>query len=79
MIGTVTGCAIGLIVVVLQQQFGFFPLDSTVYIISSLPVELRWQDFLSVGLGSIALTMLCSLFPSRRAAEVDPAVALRWE
>ncbi len=79
LIGTVSGCAIGLIVVVLQQRFGFFPLDSTVYIISALPVELRWQDFISVGLGSMVLTMLCSLFPSRRAAEVDPAIALRWE
>ncbi|HEY3875979.1 MAG TPA: ABC transporter permease [Candidatus Kapabacteria bacterium] len=78
-IGTIAGCSIGLLVVFAQQKFGFFPLDSTVYIISALPVELRWQDFLSVGLGSIALTMLCSLFPSRRAAEVDPAVALRWE
>ncbi len=79
LIGTISGCTIGLIVVVLQQQFGFFPLDSTVYIINALPVELRWQDFVSVGIGSMALTMLCSLFPSRRAAEVDPAIALRWE
>jgi lipoprotein-releasing system permease protein len=79
LIGTVSGCAIGLIVVLLQQRFGFFPLDSTVYIISALPVELRWQDFISVGIGSMVLTMLCSLFPSRRAAEVDPAIALRWE
>ena len=78
-IGTAAGCIIGVLVVLAQQKFGFFPLDSTVYIISALPVELRWQDFLSVGVGSIALTMLCSLFPSRRAAEVDPAVALRWE
>jgi lipoprotein-releasing system permease protein len=79
LIGTISGCAIGLIVVILQQKFGFFPLDSTVYIINALPVELRWEDFVSVGIGSMALTMLCSLFPSRRAAEVDPAIALRWE
>jgi len=79
LIGTLSGCAIGLIVVLLQQKFGFFKLDSTVYIIPALPVELRWQDFLSVGLGSMLLTILCALFPSRRAAKVDPAVALRWE
>ncbi len=78
-LGTLIGCLVGLVVVILQQRFGFFPLDSTVYIIPSLPVELRWQDFVSVGTGAIALTMLCSLFPSRRAAEVDPAIALRWE
>ncbi len=79
LIGTATGCALGIIVVLLQQRFGFFPLDTSVYIIPSLPVELRWEDFVAVGIGSMLLTMLCTLFPSRRAARVDPAVALRWE
>ncbi len=78
-LGTILGCVIGLGVVLAQKQFGFFTLDSTVYIIPALPVELRWQDFLTVGLGSFGLTALCSLFPSRRAAHVEPAQALRWE
>jgi lipoprotein-releasing system permease protein len=78
-IGTIMGCTLGLLVVLAQQQFHFFKLDMSVYIIPALPVELRWQDFASVGLGSFALTVLCSLFPSRRAAHVEPAQALRWE
>lgn len=78
-IGTLAGCALGLVVVAAQQQFHFFKLDMSVYIIPALPVELRWQDFASVGLGSFALTIICSLFPSRRAARVEPAQALRWE
>jgi lipoprotein-releasing system permease protein len=79
LIGTVTGCALGVIVVLLQQKFGFFTLDTSVYIIPALPVELRWQDFISVAVGALALTMLTSLIPSRRASNVDPAIALRWE
>jgi lipoprotein-releasing system permease protein len=78
-IGTTVGCVIGLAVVLLQQHFGFFKLDSSVYIIPALPVELRWSDFVSVALGSFALTAFCSLFPSRKAARVEPAKALRWE
>lgn len=78
-LGTLAGCIIGIGVVVAQQQFGFFRLDSSVYIIPALPVELRWQDFLTVSLGSFGLTALCSLLPSRRAANVEPATALRWE
>jgi lipoprotein-releasing system permease protein len=78
-LGTLVGCIIGIGVVLAQQQFGFFKLDSSVYIIPALPVELRWQDFLAVSLGSFGLTALCSLFPSRRAAKVEPATALRWE
>jgi len=78
-VGTTVGCILGLSVVLLQKQFGFFTLDSSVYIIPALPVELRWSDFLSVALGSFGLTAFCSLFPSRRAAKVEPAKALRWE
>jgi lipoprotein-releasing system permease protein len=78
-IGTLAGCLIGLLVVVAQQQFHFFKLDMSVYIIPALPVELRWQDFASVGLGSFGLSAICALFPSRRAAHVEPAQALRWE
>ncbi|HWF44557.1 MAG TPA: ABC transporter permease [Candidatus Kapabacteria bacterium] len=78
-IGTIAGCLLGLIVVLLQKEFGFFKLDMSVYIIPALPVELRWTDFLAVGLGSFLLTVVCSLFPSRRAAKVEPAQALRWE
>ncbi len=78
-IGTLSGCLLGLIVILLQLKFGFFKLDVSVYIIPALPVELRWTDFLSVGLGSFALTTFCSLFPSRKAAAVEPAQALRWE
>jgi lipoprotein-releasing system permease protein len=77
--GTAAGCILGLAVVLAQQQFHFFKLDMSVYIIPALPVELRWQDFASVGLGSFVLTAICSLFPSRRAAKVEPAQALRWE
>jgi lipoprotein-releasing system permease protein len=78
-IGTIAGCLLGLIVVLLQKEFGFFKLDMSVYIIPALPVELRWTDFLAVGLGSFLLTVVCSMFPSRRAAKVEPAQALRWE
>ncbi|MDP4199858.1 MAG: ABC transporter permease [Bacteroidota bacterium] len=78
-LGTVLGCVLGLGVVLAQKQFGFFTLDSSVYIIPALPVELRWQDFVAVALGSFGLTAICSLLPSRRAAKVEPATALRWE
>jgi lipoprotein-releasing system permease protein len=78
-LGTLAGCILGIGVVLAQKEFGFFKLDSSVYIIPALPVELRWQDFLTVSLGSFGLTALCSLLPSRRAAKVEPATALRWE
>jgi len=78
-IGIIVGCLLGLGIVVAQQQFHFFALDTSVYIIPALPVELRWTDFLFVSLGATILITLTSLVPSRKAARVEPAEALRWE
>ncbi len=79
LMGTIAGCIIGFVVVWAQQEFGFFTLDTSVYIIPALPVDLRWQDFVVVSIGAMVLVTLASLIPSRRAAMTRPAEALRWE
>jgi lipoprotein-releasing system permease protein len=78
-VGTVAGMVIGIVVVLLQQEFHLFPLDPTVYIIPAIPVEIRFWDLLSVAAASMGLATLAALFPARRAASVDPVSALRWE
>jgi lipoprotein-releasing system permease protein len=77
--GVVAGCLVGFAVVWAQEQFGFFTLDTSVYIIPALPVDLRWQDFVAVSIGAMILVALASFMPSRRAAMTRPAEALRWE
>jgi lipoprotein-releasing system permease protein len=78
-LGTLAGCIVGFAVVWAQQQFGFFTLDTSVYIIPALPVDLRLQDFIVVSIGAMLLVALASFMPSRRAAMTRPAEALRWE
>ena len=78
-IGTVAGTLIGLLVCYLQITYHLVPLDPTVYIIPAIPVEIRWTDFLWVGLASMVLSMLASLYPARRAARLLPVEAIRWE
>jgi lipoprotein-releasing system permease protein len=78
-LGVILGSLIGLGIIWAQKEFGFFKLDTSVYIIPALPVELRWTDFISVSLGALILVMLATIFPARRAAMVSPADALRWE
>ena len=79
MIGTIFGCIIGFVIVWAQQEFGFFKLDTSVYIIPALPVDLHWQDFVVVSIGAMLLVTLASFMPSRRASMTRPAEALRWE
>ncbi len=78
-IGTSIGSAIGYIVCRIQEKYHIFPLDPTVYIIPSLPVEMHLTDFIAVGIAAIFLCSLASYYPARRAASIVPSEAVRWE
>ncbi len=77
--GTIAGCILGLGICLMQIKFKFFPLDTTVYPIDALPIDLRWTDFVFVSLASLLLAFLASLYPARRAAKQEPIQAIRWE
>jgi lipoprotein-releasing system permease protein len=78
-IGTSIGSAIGYTVCKIQEKYHIFPLDPTVYIIPSLPVEMHLTDFIAVGIAALLLCSLASYYPAKRAANVVPSEAVRWE
>ncbi len=78
-IGTTAGAVKGIAICLLQQQYGFFKLNSAVYIINALPVELRAWDIIIIFLTAMILALLAAVYPARRAARVMPADAVRWE
>ena len=45
----------------------------------SLPVVFDWNQILIIILGAIALSLIATLYPAFRAANVKPAEALRYE
>jgi len=77
--GASVGSLIGFIVCYIQEKYHIFPLDPTVYIIPSLPVEMKLTDFIAVWLAAIFLCSFASYYPAKRAASIDPSEALRWE
>jgi len=78
-IGVALGSVLGWLLCWLQETLHLFRLDTSVYIISALPVEMRVSDFIAVGLAGLILCMLAAFYPAKRAARVLPAEALRWE
>lgn len=78
-IGMVAGTVLGLGVTLAQKYFEFYKLDASIYKIGALPVELRFSDFIFIPLAALVLCFLASLYPSRRAAGLEPVNAIRWE
>lgn len=77
--GTIFGALLGYFICWLQLNYNIYPLDPTMYKIDSLPLEIRFTDFVSVAAASLLLTFLASLFPARRAAKVDALDSIKWE
>lgn len=76
----VTGALnIGAWVASLETWFGFQVLPKGIYLINQLPSDLRLQDVVQVGLVSLILSLLATVYPSWRAANTDPAEALRHD
>jgi lipoprotein-releasing system permease protein len=67
------------IVSILQVLMGIEFLDTSIYPINYLPVDLRGSDILSISLSAFVLTLLAALFPALKASKTVPAVTLRYE
>jgi lipoprotein-releasing system permease protein len=86
-VGTALGVGLGLllafnvgtIVPFLQNTFGFYILDPSVYYLSTIPSDPHARDIVVISVASLLLTFLATIYPSRRAARTLPAEALRYE
>lgn len=54
-------------------------ISPEVYFLSSLPSDLHWSDVTIITVFSLVLSFLATLYPSWRAARIQPAEALRYE
>jgi lipoprotein-releasing system permease protein len=77
--GTLLGTILGLTASWLGGHYRFIHLDASVYSIDYLPFAPRLTDALLVAAVSIAVSLLATLYPSRAAARILPAEALRYE
>jgi lipoprotein-releasing system permease protein len=85
--GTLAGLALGLliafnvgvIVPALESLFNASFLPSSVYLISRMPSDPQASDIVPIGVISLVLAFVATLYPSWRASRVNPAEALRYE
>jgi lipoprotein-releasing system permease protein len=85
--GVIAGVALGVVLAIfvpdiapwLESLFGFQIMPGDVYYVTQIPSELHWSHVTVIGVAAFILTSLATLYPARRAAQVNPAAALRYE
>lgn len=70
---------VDVVVPFIEHVFGIKFLAKDVYQITELPSELLMPDVVSTAAVSLVLSLLATIYPSYRAAKVNPAEALRYE
>ena len=79
LLGVVLAIYVPQIAAFLEGLFGFQIMPGDVYYVTHIPSELQWTHVVTVAIAAFLLTTFATLYPARRAAHVNPAVALRYE
>ncbi|WP_234731020.1 lipoprotein-releasing ABC transporter permease subunit [Acidocella facilis] len=86
-LGTFIGFALGVLFchyindirLFIQHITGQKLFDPTIYYLESLPAQLDWREVVEIVLMALVLSVLATLYPSWRAAKIDPVETLRSE
>lgn len=77
--GTLLGIAGGFGLCAILKRYKIIELPRDVYNFSELPVKLEALDVTIIALAAILITLVATIYPSRQAAKLAPAEALRYE
>ena len=86
-VGIVLGVLLGVLgcyfvpnlVVWLESVLGAKFLDTSVYPIDYVPVDMRWSDVTLIAVSALVLNVLATIYPALRASRTVPADELRYE
>jgi lipoprotein-releasing system permease protein len=79
LIGTSAGAIAGSMLIFVLDRYKLISIPLDVYQISHIPFTLRALDFAIVVLSAVLICFLATIYPSRQAAKLDPAEALRYQ
>jgi len=78
-IGTIIGAAGGAALAYVMDTYRVIKIPGDIYQVTYLPFRLQPGDLVAVIIGAFIVCFVATLYPSRQAAKLDPAQALRYE
>lgn len=69
--GAITGLLLGLVICIIQQQFGLVSMGMQTAVIDAYPVKMQFPDFLYTGISIILITLLSSYRPAVIASKIE--------
>ncbi len=76
--GLLWGNLIGILLCLIQMQFGLVKLDTASYYLETVPINLNILHLLLLNIGSLAVTVLMLVLPSYLIAKIDPVKTIRF-
>lgn len=78
-IGTLLGTVLGFAGCWVLDRYPFIKLPEGVFYVSTLPVKIYGENFLAVGVASVIICLLATIYPARQAARLAPVEVIRYE
>jgi lipoprotein-releasing system permease protein len=79
LVGAAGGLTFGVGLCFLLRKYKFIQLPADVYMMDSLPVEMRPVHIILTLVVTVAISYLATIYPSGQAARTDPVEILRYE
>jgi len=78
-VGTAVGNLAGYTACRLLERYQFIDLPPDVFYVSTVPVKMHPEFFVTVTLTSLVICLLATLYPARQAARLAPVEVIRYE
>jgi lipoprotein-releasing system permease protein len=79
LVGTTVGASAGYALARVLDRYRLIRVPMDVYQVSYVPFTIQPLDFAFVIVAAIVICFVATIYPSRQAARLDPAEALRYQ
>jgi lipoprotein-releasing system permease protein len=78
-VGTLLGAGAGVVGAAILARYPIIELPEEIYTIPTLPISIEATDILIICAVALSICFLATIYPSLRAARLEPVEALRYE